>query len=183
METYLNRYDAVAAPFTAVVEQVPDWQAATPCEGWTATDLVEHVITTQRDYLGQHVELPDLALVEPQQRWLAHDRFVRGVLEDESLAHKQFEGYFGPTTLGEQLVDFYGWDLLVHRWDLAKAAGVDADLTTEELDRIDPQAEAFGDQLYAEGICAPALDVPDDADQVTRVLARLGRDAGWQAGR
>ncbi|MDO9496046.1 MAG: hypothetical protein Q7J48_10110 [Nocardioides sp.] len=37
--------------------------------------------------------------------------------------------------------------------------------------------DGFGDPLYAEGICAPALDVPDDAPREDRLLARMGRAA------
>ena len=73
------------------------------------------------------------------------------------------------------MAGFYGWDLLVHRWDLASALGVDAGLTEAELDAIEAPLAMFGDQLYSPGICQPPLDVPAAAERQARVLARLGR--------
>jgi hypothetical protein len=67
--------------------------------------------------------------------------------------------------------------MLVHRWDVARAVGVDAGLTDAELDRVAEGADRFGDALYTDGICRPAVDAPADADRRTRVLARLGRAA------
>jgi hypothetical protein len=65
--------------------------------------------------------------------------------------------------------------VLVHRWDIARAAGRDERFTEAELDVIDASAQGFGSGLYQEGICRPALDVSGGTDRQTRVLARLGR--------
>ena len=46
---------------------------------------------------------------------------------------------------------------------------------TRILERV--HLDGFGEPLYAEGICTPALDPPDGADEQTRVLAKLGRRA------
>jgi len=59
--------------------------------------------------------------------------------------------------------------------DVARAVGAGAGLTNAELDRIEAGAESFGEALYMDGICRPAVEVPADADRATRVLARLGR--------
>ena len=79
--------------------------------------------------------------------------------------------------MGANLVRFYGFDMLVHRWDVAQAAGVDAGLTADELDRIERGADGFGDALYLDGVCRPGVEAPADADREARVLARLGRTA------
>lgn len=47
------RWNAAAEPFTAVVREVRDWDAATPCEGWDALDLLDHVIAGQRDFAAR----------------------------------------------------------------------------------------------------------------------------------
>ena len=77
--------------------------------------------------------------------------------------------------MGETLEQFYVWDLVVHRWDLATATGQDAGLSDAELDRVESGASGWGDALYMEGICRPGTEPPADADRTTRVLARLGR--------
>ena len=47
--SYLTQADL----FTAVVDAATDWSAPSPCEEWTATDVVEHVVSTQRGYFDQ----------------------------------------------------------------------------------------------------------------------------------
>ncbi len=174
--THLERYAAAADPFGALVAKINDWSAPSPCEGWTARDVLGHVIETQRDFLaGQGYPSPAPDLGDPARAWAGHDAWVRGLLADAATAGQRYEGHFGPTTVGDTMVDFYGWDLLVHRWDLARAAGQEVEFSDAELDTVEGAAEGFGDMLYADGICAPALDVPADASRQSKVLARLGR--------
>src|SRR3712207_7605657 len=52
-----------------------------------------------------------------------------------------------PYTTLFRSVQFYVWDMLVHRWDVARAVGADAALSAEELDRIEAGADGFGPAL------------------------------------
>jgi hypothetical protein len=71
-------------------------------------------------------------------------------------------------------------DVLVHTWDLARAVGAD--------DRLDPgRCEAFYGPLQANpealtggGMFTPAVAIRDDADVLSRLIARLGRDPSWR---
>ncbi|MEJ5946792.1 TIGR03086 family metal-binding protein [Pseudokineococcus basanitobsidens] len=174
-------YAAADAALRRVLDDVPTerWSAPSPCEGWTAADVVEHLVTTQRALLEEHGArlgpAPEVG-TDPARAWRTHADAVRTVLGSPVPA-TTFEGFFGPTTVGETLERFYVWDMVVHRWDVARAVGLDPDLTSAELDRVDRGAEGFGDALHMEGICAPALDVPAGASRETAVLARLGRRA------
>ena len=107
----------------------------------------------------------------------AHAGLVARALSDDALPALEFDGFFGPTTVGATFEQFYVWDMLVHRWDIARAVGADASLTDEELDRIEAGADSFGPALNMEGICRPAVEVPEGAARDVRVLARLGREA------
>ena len=118
----------------------------------------------------------DLA-ADPVAAWAAHAATVAGLLDDPAIAGIAYDGHFGPTTLGETVERFYVFDMLVHRWDLARAAGSDTSFTDAELDRIDESAQSFGPVLYMEGSCRPAVPAASDADRQTRVLATLGRRA------
>jgi hypothetical protein len=60
---------------------------------------------------------------------------------------------------------------------LAQAAGRDERFGDEELDAIEAAIDGFGEHLYDDGVCKPALEVPADADRQAKVLARLGRQA------
>lgn len=179
MTAHLDAYAPASKRFTAVIDGVTDWSAASPCQGWTARDVLGHVIGTQRDFLGRHdVDLgPAPDLEHPASAWRTHDGRVRELLADDSLASREFDGFFGPSTVGDTLVRFYGFDLLAHRWDLAQAAGREEFFSDDELDILQGAIDGFGEHLYADGICKPALEVPAEADRQTRVLARLGRRA------
>ncbi len=155
-----------------------DWQRASPCEGWSARDVIDHLVDTQRDFLSQReLPLPEDDAGDPAQRWQAHSDAVASLLGDPQVGGAAYDGYFGPTTVGQTLAQFYGWDMLVHRWDLARALGADVTFTDSELDEIEGPLPLFGDQLYAEGICGPAVEVGADEPRQVQVLARLGRDA------
>jgi len=177
-----EQYQAALVPLTAVVEAVLPgrWDAPSPCEGWTARDVVGHLVATQRDMLHGHgVDLgdpPDLA-ADPAGGWRHHTSGVLHALADEALVRRAYDGHFGPTTVGETLQQFYVWDMYVHRWDLARAAALPVELADAELDRIEQGADSFGEALHMEGICRPAVSARPDADRTTRVLARLGRTA------
>lgn len=173
--TYAQHSDA----FTAVVTELPEWDASSPCEGWSARDVLQHVMDTQRDFLtGKGVDLgtaPELD--DPAATWQAHDRAVRAVLNDPEVAGRELAGAFGPTTIAATMDRFYGFDLIVHRWDLAQAAGRDERFSEVELDLLETSVAGFGEHLYAEGICKSALEVEPGADRQTAILARMGRAA------
>lgn len=179
MTSNLEIYTQQSESFDAVVGGIVDWDAASPCDGWTARDVLEHVVGTQREFLaGQGLELgaqPDLA--DPLTAWRSHDARVRALLADPAVADREFQGFFGPATIGATLVRFYGFDLIVHRWDLAASAGRDERFTDAELDTLELAMAGFGENLYGDGICKPALEVPEGAGCQTSVLARLGRRA------
>ncbi|MFP5372184.1 MAG: TIGR03086 family metal-binding protein [Actinomycetes bacterium] len=173
-------YGAADRPFSTILDAVPadGWTSPSPCGEWSAADVVGHLIGTQRQFLATHgVDLggaPDVA-ADPGAAWRQHAARVAEALADDDVPAREFEGFFGPTTVGAAFEQFYVWDLLVHRWDVARAVGIDAALTDDELDRIEAGADSFGPALYMDGICRPALDVPDDAGREVRALARLGR--------
>jgi len=176
MTPLIERYLTQAELFTAVVDAATDWTAPSPCEEWTATDVVEHVVSTQRGYFDQRgAHLGDLPGDDPSTRWHTHLRQVRDVVADDGFATTEFDGYFGRTTVDELLANFYGFDMTVHRWDLGQAVGSPVTFTDDELDRIEQAVDGLGEMLYSSGACKPPLEVPDDAPRQQRMLGRLGR--------
>ena len=173
-------YTAADRPLTAVLDAVPTdaWDRPSTCEGWTVREVVRHLVQTQREFLtGRGVDLgeePD-ADADPAAAWRAHAARVAAAVADPAVAEQRYDGHFGPTTVGATLEQFYVWDMVVHRWDVARAVGAASSFTDEELDRIEADADSFGPALYMDGICRPAVEPPADADRTTRVLARLGR--------
>ncbi|WP_018155415.1 maleylpyruvate isomerase family mycothiol-dependent enzyme [Demetria terragena] len=179
MDTATSEYACHADAFDATVRSVIEWDAASPCEGWDARDVLQHIVETQRDFLiAQEVDLgaaPELC--DPTVAWSEHDARVREALADPNIAGREFDGAFGPTTVGETMARFYGFDLVVHRWDVAQSAGQDERFSDAELDLLERSVEGFGEHLYGAGICKPAREVGPTADRQERILAKLGRAA------
>ncbi|WP_374970851.1 TIGR03086 family metal-binding protein [Terrabacter sp. BE26] len=184
----LDTYTRLADAFGAVVDRVPtdQWDAPSPCEGWSARDVLAHVVTSQRAFLADRgldartahhldVDDPDGSSTDLRAAWHAHDARMRELLADLAVAGLEYDGFFGRTTVGRTIVAFHGFDLVVHRWDLATAAGLDERLAGDELEMLERSADGFGEHLYDDGVCAPAVPVRDGADRQERLLARLGR--------
>jgi uncharacterized protein (TIGR03086 family) len=179
--TSMPVYDAHADRFTAVVEAAgdTDWSSPSPCEGWTAADVLDHVVDTQRDFLDKRgADVGARPEGTPQEVWAAHRDVVRRVTADDAFVSEEYDGYFGRTTVADTLANFYGFDLLVHRWDLARGLGRDTSYSDAELDLVEATLPGFGEHLYDDGVCAPAVPVPDDAPRQVRLLAVMGRSAG-----
>lgn len=166
----------------AVLDAVPadGWDAPSPCEGWTARDVLGHLVRAQRAFLtGRGFDLgpePDVD-ADPAGAWRAHSAAVARLLADDGATSSAFDGHFGPTTVGEAMARFYVFDMIVHRWDIARAVGRDERFTEEEMDRLEVGMEGFGPALYSDGVCEGGVEPPEGADRQARVLARLGRRA------
>lgn len=176
----LTAYRAADGPLTDVVTSLSpaEWAAASPCEGWSASDVLAHVIDTQRSFLTDHgVALgpaPDVA-ADPAAAWASHRDEVLALLADPDVASTAFDGHFGPTTVGDTLVRFYVFDMVAHRWDVATAAGRDERFTDAELDQLETGIAGFGPAVHVEGVCKPGVEAPEDADRQSRILATMGR--------
>ena len=167
---------AHADRFTEAVGTVTDWSAQSPCSDWTAAQVVDHVVDTERGMVAERgADVGVRPTGEPTDVWTAHHDLIHRLLADPGFAGQAYDGYFGPTTVIDTLVDFYGFDLLVHGWDVARASGVPLAWTEREMDRIEASIEIFGDSLTMEGICKPAVPVPAEAPRQDRILGRLGR--------
>ena len=180
MSTLITDFQANADQFGTVVDTADDsdWDAPSPCEEWTAAGVVGHVVDTQRDFLErQGADVGPRPDGPAPELWAAHRKSVDQVVADADFVSREYDGYFGRTSVEDTLANFYGFDMLIHRWDLATALGIETVWTDAELDRIETALDGFGDNLYADGVCKPAIDVPDDAPRQVRLLGRMGRRA------
>lgn len=182
MTAISERYARLAGDFTATIEAVPSdrWADPSPCPGWTARDVVRHVVSTQGMFLGFiGRELGDIPSVDddPLAAWKAATAIMQSALEDPAQAQTMHKGAFGERSLEQGADRFLCTDLIVHRWDLGRAAGIDVSLAPADVDAVMKAAEGFGDAMRSPGAFGPALDPPDGADPQTRMLAFLGRQA------
>lgn len=180
------RHRTVAANFTRVVEGTTDWDAPSPVAGWTARDVVGHLVEWLPGFLsagaGVHLAPSGGVAVDPVAAWARHVAAVQAVLDDPSSSRLPFTlGPVGTQPLGDAVDRFYTSDVLFHSWDLAQATGQDHGLDEEECRELLAGLQASPETehaMRASGQFGPAVPVADDADAVTRLMAFLGRDPG-----
>ena len=109
-------------------------EGPSPCEGWTARDVLDHVIDTQRDVFSRcGLDLGPSPAGGPTETWSAHADALRSAVRDENALLGRYDGMFGPTTLADVLLSFHAFDLIIHAWGIHRAGGSDLNLTEAEL--------------------------------------------------
>ena len=175
MSTLAETWGRHSEPLTDVINSVTDWQARSPCEGWTAADIVDHLMQSHREFMARQGRDIPLVPGTPAEQWNHHVAAMSALVGDEDLVSRPLETPFGDSTVGQVLMDFYGMDLIVHRWDLATSQGQEHRLTEEELAEVDAAVDGYGQAAYAPGIFKKGVEVPADASRQEQVLARTGR--------
>lgn len=172
-----------AEAFTATVRgTAPEaWDLPAPPEGWVARDVVRHLVEWLPAFLegstGITLAAGPSVDDDPVGAWQAHDEAVQALLDDPATAESAHDfPHIGRMSLGAAIAMIYTPDVFLHRWDLARATGQDEALDparcAEMLDGMLPMDEA----LRRSGQYGPRVDVPDDADVQTRLLAFIGRN-------
>lgn len=176
-------FDRKNTPLMRLVDSVDPQQLAgpSPCEGWSGFDVVQHLIDTQRDFLQKAgADMPDptptVEALGAPTAWRTHAEAVARQLADDTLAERPYETPFGASTVGGAFERFFGFDLLVHRWDIGRTAGVDVVFSDRELDQIEESIAGFGEAIRGEGVCGPAVEVSADASRQDRLIGLTGRD-------
>jgi uncharacterized protein (TIGR03086 family) len=177
-----ERYRRLSEAFAAKIAGVGDdgWSKSTPCEAWTARDLVGHVVATQGMFEGLvGRSIGDLPSVDddPGAAWDAARAVIQRNLEDAERAGVEFDGFSGRSTFEAAVDRFLCTDLVVHGWDLARATGQDDRMDPEDVVRVEGITEGFGEAMRGPQAFGPALEAPPGADAQGRLLAFLGRQA------
>lgn len=177
-----QRYRNLAANFTQRIAAVPEqnWDNNSPCDGWTARDVLRHVIDSERDMVKVvGLELASGPSVDenPAAAWAVVRDSMQAILDDPAKANLEYDGHFGRTNLGATVEGFLCFDLVVHGWDLAVATGTDTSIPDDDVEWASQIATNLGDSIRMDGVCGPEMPVSDDADKATRLMAYLGRAA------
>jgi uncharacterized protein (TIGR03086 family) len=173
----------IAAGFTRRVMGVGPggWDAPAPVEGWTARDVVRHLVEWFPPFLraGAGIDLEKGPSVDsdPVAAWQVHSQAVQTLLDDPSTAGRVLSNrHTGELPLDEAVDRFYTADVFMHTWDLARATGQDESLDPDKCVELLTGMEPFEEAMRASGQYGPRVDVPDDADIQTRLLAFIGRN-------
>jgi uncharacterized protein (TIGR03086 family) len=178
----IDRYQLVAGGFDQRVKAVrPDqWDAPSPCEGWTARDVVAHVVRNHQSMAASATgtEAPEMAAGDdPGQAWSeAYERMLALTADPEVLGHT-VNGPTGPVPLEQALGGLVSMDTNIHTWDLARAVGGDERLDPGTVQMTFEMLQPIDGMIRQPGVFGPKLDPPADADDQTRLLYFLGRRA------
>ncbi|MFC3998192.1 TIGR03086 family metal-binding protein [Nocardiopsis sediminis] len=175
-----ERYRALSAEFTRRVQAVPDdrWDDPSPCEGWTARDVLRHMLDNHVNmpgHAGVKLDLTRSADDDPRGAWAEARDAMQALLEDPARADAEYDGYLGRTNVADTVDRFLGVDLLVHGWDIARATGQDETLPADQVRRFHALFQGVGDVVRSPGVFGPEAPVPDDASEQDRFLAFTGR--------
>ena len=171
MERRIERHRRASEGFAAVAEgaeAAEAWSRPSPCAGWTARDVVEHVIGFHEVLvlrpLGVKVERPREG---PAARWRATERAL-------------FEEAFSQSTPEiERLLPMLTTDVLIHTWDLARALDLPVELDADLCHRAYAHVSRAPDAIASSGMYDPPVAGAHDAPVVERLLSLLGRDPAW----
>jgi uncharacterized protein (TIGR03086 family) len=181
VESPADRYRKVAGGFSRRVEEVPPdaWDNPAPCEGWLARDVVRHLVEWMPSLFlsSAGIDPPTIPSVDddPAGAWHALDRALLAALDDPELAAIEFDSRAGRHTVAAAIDMFGTSDILIHTWDLARATGLDETLDPDEVHRLLVGMEPMDAVLRDSGHYGPRVEVPDDADEQTRLIAFTGR--------
>jgi len=177
-----DRYRTVGGGMTRVVEAVPAaaWENPAPCEGWSARDVVRHMVEWMPQFLAgaSSARIPDGPSVDqdPVGAWRTLDGGIQAVLDDPALAASEFNHpHAGQHSLQDAIGMFILGDVLIHTWDVARATGGDETLDPGEVHRMFEGVEPYDEMLRSSGQYGPRVAVSDDADEQTKLIAFMGR--------
>jgi uncharacterized protein (TIGR03086 family) len=181
-----ERFRSLAAGFGDRVRAVPAgrWDAPAPCEGWVARDVVRHLVEWVPGFFaGSAVRIPELPSVDddPAAAWDALAAAVQAALDDPEVAASEVTSRAGTHPVDRAFAMFVLPDVLVHTWDLARAAGLDERLDPDEVRGLLGGLGSVDEEvLVASGQYGRRVPVADDADDQTRLIAMTGRDPAWR---
>ena len=182
MSAIADRYRRLSDDFATTVAAVPDgrWEDQSPCEDWKARDVVRHVVDTSGMFLGfVGKELGEVPPVDddPVAAWDHARSRIQAELDDPERATTTFQGFTGETTLEAAVDRFLCTDLVVHRWDLARATGQDVRLDPQDMAHSREAMAGLEGAMRSPGALGPEVTPPPGADEQTAFLAWAGRTA------
>jgi uncharacterized protein (TIGR03086 family) len=174
-----------AGAFTEKVHGTVDWDAPAPVEGWTARDVVRHLVEWFPGFLagGAGVQLPAGPCVDndPVGAWTNQFDAVQALLDDPATVAKVLSNpHIGEVPLPEAIDRFYVADVFMHTWDLARATGQDVRLDAARCAELLAGMEPIEEMMRGSGQYGPRVPVPVDADPQTAMLGFIGRDPEWK---
>lgn len=180
-----SRHREFAGTFLDRVRGTHDWEAPAPVAGWTARDVVRHLVEWFPGFLasGSGERLPAGPSVDddPVGAWQSQYDAVQALLDDPATATKVLTNpHIGEVPLDRAIDQFYTSDVFMHTWDLARATGQDDRLDPDVCAQLLGGMEPIDELLRSSGQYGPRVPVDDAAPAQDRMLGFIGRDPAWR---
>ncbi len=176
-------HQIAAANFARLIEGTTNWDAPSPVPGWQARDVVEHLLTWFPAMLAEGTSYEISAGPDPRAdllgAWQHQTAQVQRLLDDPESANADFSSdTLGEQPLSQMINNFYTGDIFMHSWDLAMATGQE-----HGLDQATAAGMLVGmepmDQMMRGEHFGPRQPVAEDAPEVEKLMAFIGRDPDW----
>jgi uncharacterized protein (TIGR03086 family) len=179
-----DRYAVIASGFGDLIADTRDWSAPAPVDGWTARDVVWHLVDWFPGLMrvGASIELPlrDRDGFDPARDWVTLDQAVRSMFADPAMVSAEFSHpQAGTMTIGQAIDMFYTPDVFMHSWDLATAGGIPIELDPDYCASLLAGMEGIDELLRSSGQYGPKVDVDENVDPMLRLMGFIGRDPNW----
>lgn len=184
MSANLRTYLRGVFAFDAVARRVPaeGWDNPSPCEGWTAREVLGHATWVTHNIAAAASGGPtpepkpeaETAGDDPLAAWDAAREAVTEALDTDGALQREMDSPFGRVPVDAGLGIFFS-DVTMHAWDLAAAAGVPHGIADDLAERVRQGLAAAGDSIRQPGVFGPEQPAPDGADAAARMAAMGGR--------
>jgi uncharacterized protein (TIGR03086 family) len=185
--TPAQEFREIGGRFGDLCDAVPAdrWSGPAPVDGWTARDVVRHLVEWFPSFLagGASVHLTAGPSVDddPAAAWHHLEEQVQALLDDPASAEKVLSNpHIGEVPLPQAVSQFFTGDVFQHTWDLARATGQDDTLDPDRCAGMLAGMEPIEAMMRDSGQYGPRVEVPDDADVQTKLLGFIGRDPQWR---
>ncbi len=184
MSKNLRTFLEAVYAFDAVVQRVDAsaWSKPSPCDGWTAHDVVEHQCSVLNGVqlvasTGQMAKPTSPAdSSDPVQCWNATRDALIETLDQPGVLAQQGPFWFGAETV-DDMIGVVTWDAATHTWDLAVATGQDHCLSDALLQHCLDTVTPMSDMLVESARTADRVEVDSSAPLLDRYLGLVGRTA------
>lgn len=174
----IDRYTTLITAFDARVQAAPadSWSNPAPCDGWTATDVVSHIVTGMNGVVAGLTGGEPVAADanDPVGTWNSARASMLATLSSADLS-TNVSGPFGPMPAEQFIGRFMSTDMLVHSWDLARAVGGDETLDQDTVAAAYSGLKPMDAMIRMPGVFGPKIEPAEGDDLQTEFLKFLGR--------
>lgn len=186
MSEWATHFNNAIDAFGEKVHAIKDdqWGNDTPCTEWDVRALLNHLVY-ELDWAVPLFDGKTIAEVgdslegdrlgdDPVASWDRSAAAAKAKLAEPGAVERTVHLSYGEEQGVEYLKQLTG-DLLIHGWDMAKGIDFDTTMDPDQVAWALPYYQPILEKAAWGNSFAPPVEIPDDADDATRLIAMSGR--------